>query len=213
VVGVVGQPGLAGSETGPRAASIPRRTDNATGWYPTGPATARQTPCSMPKPDTAFEQAKAAFLRGVSLHEAGEFAKAETAFLASLQTLPGRSSTLLNLGAAQWAQGKAEAALSSLAQCLQQEPDNVQALCHRAAVLQALGREEEAWAHHEQALRHESGCFWRSKRNFKPRWMCWRRRSLRRIGATHRPGCWPAAAGKRWGGTRRPCSPIRRPCN
>ena len=51
--------------------------------------------------DTAtFERAKALFLEGVGHIESGDAAAAERCFESSLALIPGRASTLLNLGVA-----------------------------------------------------------------------------------------------------------------
>jgi predicted TPR repeat methyltransferase len=108
----------------------------------------------MPPPptDAQFHAAKAFFLEGVQHHEAQRHAEAEQAFLASLQHLPGRASTLMNLGAAQLALGKPAEALASLDASLQAEPGDAQAWCHRAEALAALGRLPEAVQDSAKAL-------------------------------------------------------------
>lgn len=103
-------------------------------------------------PATPFEIAKGLFLQGVRHHEAGQYAEAEAAFQASLQHLPARASTLMNLGAAQLALDKPEQALQSLDASTQAEPGDAQAWCHRARALQALGRGEEASEDYARAL-------------------------------------------------------------
>lgn len=96
--------------------------------------------------DVNFEQAKAFFLEGVRDCEAGRFDAAERRFAASLALLPGRPSTLTNLGAVRLKLGRAEDALAVLDEALSQEPDNVEALGHRATALAELGRHGEALA-------------------------------------------------------------------
>ncbi|MFN9448214.1 MAG: methyltransferase [Rubrivivax sp.] len=107
---------------------------------------------SPPPTDARFLAAKALFLEGVQHHEAQRHAQAEQAFLASLQQLPGRASTLMNLGAAQLAMGKSAEALASLDASLQAEPGDAQAWCHRAEALAALGRLPEAAQDSAKAL-------------------------------------------------------------
>jgi predicted TPR repeat methyltransferase len=105
----------------------------------------------------AFEEARDRFLDGVRLHETGRFAEAEQQFQASLALLPGRPSTLANLGATRLKLGKPEQALEALEQALAKDPDATDALQHRAVALGMLGRHEaalDAWAH---ALRLRPG--------------------------------------------------------
>ena len=58
-----------------------------------------------------FEQARDLFMDGVRLHEAGRFEEAERQFQAALALVPGRPSTLANLGATRLKLGKPEQAL------------------------------------------------------------------------------------------------------
>ena len=99
-----------------------------------------------------FEQARRHFLDGVAQHEAGHFAAAEAALLASLALLPGRPSTLMNLGAARLALGRPQEALADLQASLAAEPDQVQTLCHLGAAHQALGQPRQARDAYAQAL-------------------------------------------------------------
>jgi predicted TPR repeat methyltransferase len=101
----------------------------------------------------AFDEARDRFLEGVRLHEAGRFAEAEQQFLASLALLPGRPSTLANLGATRLKLGKPEQALEALEHALAQEPDATDALQHRALALGMLGRHEAALGVWTRALR------------------------------------------------------------
>jgi predicted TPR repeat methyltransferase len=102
--------------------------------------------------DDRFERARTHFLEGVTHHEAGRLAEAEAAFEASLRWLPGRPSTLMNLGATRLAQGRPEAALEALDASLAASPDQADACCHRARALQALGRQDAALAAYDRAL-------------------------------------------------------------
>jgi predicted TPR repeat methyltransferase len=103
----------------------------------------------MPNP---FDLAKSHFLEGVQLFEAGRFAEAETRFLASLALLPGRVSTLVNLGATQLSLGRPKEALAVLDEALANAPDDVGALGHRGVALVALQRLDEALATYERLL-------------------------------------------------------------
>jgi predicted TPR repeat methyltransferase len=91
-----------------------------------------------------FEQARDLFMDGVRLHEVGRFEDAERQFLASLALVPGRASTLANLGATHLKLGKPEEALQVLDQALAQEADAADALKHRAVALNMLGKHEPA---------------------------------------------------------------------
>jgi predicted TPR repeat methyltransferase len=99
-----------------------------------------------------FEQARDFFARGVGHYEAGEFVQAEREFTASLALLPGRVSTLTNLGAVRLKLGQTEDAAGLLEEALAQEPDNVEALRHQAAAQAQLGRHEQALATIDRAL-------------------------------------------------------------
>src|SRR3954464_12634731 len=91
-----------------------------------------------------FEQAKHLFLRGVRDFEAGRFQEAERAFETSLELLPGRVSTLVNLGATKLRLSKPLEALGTLDQALTREPGDRDAWCHHGEALAQLGRDEEA---------------------------------------------------------------------
>lgn len=104
-----------------------------------------------------FEQARDFFLAGLAHYQAGRFAQAETSLAASLDLLPGRASTLTNLGATRLKLGRPEDALELLDEALAQEPANLEALGHRAASLAELGRREEALACLERVLALDPG--------------------------------------------------------
>ncbi|MBA2965473.1 MULTISPECIES: methyltransferase domain-containing protein [Ramlibacter] len=99
---------------------------------------------TQPAPDPAFEQAKAFFLRGVQLSEGGDFAGAERQFLASLALLPGRASTLVNLGIARFRLGRMAEAVEPLEEALGLEPQDVNAWLHLALARSELRRLEPA---------------------------------------------------------------------
>ena len=109
-----------------------------------------------------FEQAKAFFLQGLEHYRAGRFAQAERAYAASLALLPGRVSTLTNLGAAQVKLGRMQDAIELLDEALAQEPDNPEAIGHRATALAELGRRADALSALERLLQlqPEHGLTW-----------------------------------------------------
>ena len=93
-----------------------------------------------------FEQAKHLFLQGVNDFEAGRLQEAERAFETSLELLPERASTLINLGATKLRLSKPLEALGVLDRALACDPDDLDAWCHRGEALARLGRYEEAIA-------------------------------------------------------------------
>jgi predicted TPR repeat methyltransferase len=102
--------------------------------------------------DATFEQAKAFFLQGLAHYQAGRYAAADRDFAASLALLPGRPSTLTNLGAARLKLGRADEAAAVLQDALAQEPDNAEALGHLAAAQAELGQPQAALRTVERAL-------------------------------------------------------------
>lgn len=109
-----------------------------------------------------FEQARDFFLKGVDHYQAGRYADADRSFAASLALVPGRASTLTNLGAVRLKLGKAQEAADLLEEALAQEPDNLEALGQRATALAELGRHDEALACTDRAmvLNGELGALW-----------------------------------------------------
>lgn len=99
-----------------------------------------------------FDQARDLFLAGVQDFEAGRFAQAERQFRSSLALLPGRASTLTNLGATLVRLARPEEALPVLQEALAAEPNSLDAWCHRGAALGDLGHNEEALACYDAAL-------------------------------------------------------------
>lgn len=100
----------------------------------------------------SFDAAKQRFLEGVAQFEAGQFHAALTAFETSLALMPGRASTLGNLGATHNQLGQPELALPLLDQALALEPDDVDAWCHRGQALASLSRPTEALGSFDRAL-------------------------------------------------------------
>jgi len=99
-----------------------------------------------------FERAKALFFDGIGHFQAGRFDAAEQAFAESLSLVPGRASTLANLGAARTRLGRWRDALDALDRALALEPNDVDAESHRGIALAALGRHADALASHERVL-------------------------------------------------------------
>ncbi len=104
-----------------------------------------------------FEQAKHLFLQGLRDFEAGRLPEAERAFEASLELLPGRVSTLVNLGATKLRLSKPLEALGTLDQALAREPGDRDAWGHRGEALARLGRYEEALASCDKAIAIDAG--------------------------------------------------------
>jgi predicted TPR repeat methyltransferase len=100
-----------------------------------------------------FEQAKAFFLQGLDHYQAGRFAEAERDFAASLALVPGRVSTLTNLGATRLKLGRLDDAVSLFEEALAQEPDNVEALAQCAAAFAEQGHLPRALASVDRALK------------------------------------------------------------
>ena len=99
-----------------------------------------------------FERGKALFFDGIGHFQAGRFDAAEQAFAESLSLVPGRASTLANLGAARTRLGRWRDALDALDRALALEPNDVDAESHRGIALAALGRHADALASHERVL-------------------------------------------------------------
>ena len=103
-----------------------------------------------------FEAARTHFLQGVALFEAGDAAGAEQALRASLALLPGRPSTLVNLGAVLLRLGRAAEAIAALDETLAADDAQPDAWCHRALACSELGRDAEALANLQRAF--AQGC-------------------------------------------------------
>jgi predicted TPR repeat methyltransferase len=100
----------------------------------------------------AFERARTLFVQGMQAFEAGRLAEAEAQLAASLQQLPGRPSTLLNLAVVRTRLRRPAEALPLLQEVLAQEPANADAWGHHGTALAALGRLADAVASFEKAL-------------------------------------------------------------
>jgi predicted TPR repeat methyltransferase len=102
--------------------------------------------------DAVFDQARKLFLEGVAHVEAQRLPEAERSFAASLALVPGRPSTLTNLGAVRLKLGRPQDALPVLEEALAQEPGNLEALGHCAIASAELGHREQALALFDRAL-------------------------------------------------------------
>ena len=100
----------------------------------------------------AFEAARQCFLAGLAAQQAGQLVQAETQYRQSLALLPGRASTLTNLGATLVQAGRPSEALPLLQQALQAEPGNGDAWAQHGLALVALQRDEEALQAFGQAV-------------------------------------------------------------
>ena len=105
--------------------------------------------------DDGLERAREHFLEGLRQLGAGRFEAAETSFVESLRLVPGRPSTLLNLGATRLHLGRPAEALHDLDAVLASEPGDLDAASHRAVALAALGRHGEALSVHDRVLMAE----------------------------------------------------------
>jgi predicted TPR repeat methyltransferase len=109
----------------------------------------------VPSPsDAAFEKAKQHFLDGLAHLEAGRVDDAERSFLASVELVPTRASTLTNLAAVQLLQRRFEPALQSADRALASEPTSAEAWLHRGRALTHLSRKLEALAAFDNLLKH-----------------------------------------------------------
>jgi len=97
-----------------------------------------------PSDNIDFEQAKQRFLQGLNCFESGRFDQAEQHFLASLEAMPRRASTLINLAATQLQQEHSQDALATANAALEVEPNSTEALLHRATALLQLERLTDA---------------------------------------------------------------------
>jgi predicted O-linked N-acetylglucosamine transferase (SPINDLY family) len=91
-----------------------------------------------------FEKAKDLFLDGVALLGKARFLEAEIKFLASLEAMPNRISTLLNLSAAQIDLKKFELAKTTLSKVLQLEKNNAEAYLNLGLIETKLKKFEVA---------------------------------------------------------------------
>ena len=101
---------------------------------------------------STFDQARARFLQGLEQIQADRLSEAEASFAAALALLPGRVSTLTNLGVVKLRLGKPGEAIKYLQQALAQQPDHLETLGQAAVALAELGRADEALQCLERSL-------------------------------------------------------------
>jgi predicted TPR repeat methyltransferase len=94
--------------------------------------------------DASFAAARDAFLEGVGHLEAGRNGDAVRCFEASLALVPGRASTLVNLGIARRRLGQPDAALQALDAAVQAAPDDADAWFQHGHALAECGRADAA---------------------------------------------------------------------
>jgi predicted TPR repeat methyltransferase len=92
----------------------------------------------------AFESARQLFFEGMAALKAGRLEEAERAFVASLEAVPGRVSTLLNLGSTRLRMHRPVEAIAAADAVLAAEPGDVDALGIRAIALARMGLEARA---------------------------------------------------------------------
>jgi len=113
-----------------------------------------QVPPSAPA-GPAFESAKQLFLEGLAALKAGRLEDAERAFVASLEAVPGRASTLLNLGTTRLRMHRPVEAIAAADAVLAVEPGDVDALGIRAIALARMGLQEQALAAYDRLVAAE----------------------------------------------------------
>jgi predicted TPR repeat methyltransferase len=106
-------------------------------------------------PDAAFELAKRRFFEGLAALQAGRLEDAERAFLASLEAVPGRVSTLLNLGTTRLRMRRPIEAIAAADTVLATQPGDVDALAIRAVALARMGLHTQALAAYDRVVAAE----------------------------------------------------------
>lgn len=102
-----------------------------------------------------FEQAKDFFVQGIRHFEGGRFEQAQRDFEASLSLVPGRASTLTNLGATYIRLARFSDAAVVLEEATRIDPSDAQAWGHRAMALAETARAADALRCAEEALRRD----------------------------------------------------------
>ena len=103
-----------------------------------------------------FERARALFVVGVAAFEAARYVDAEKSFAASLELLPGRSSTLVNLAATLLRLGRPDEAIATLDRMPDEAANGADPWRHRGEALHQLQRYDEALASYDKALTLDS---------------------------------------------------------
>jgi predicted TPR repeat methyltransferase len=106
-------------------------------------------------PDATFELAKRHFFEGLAALQADRLEDAERAFLASLEAVPGRVSTLLNLGTTRLRMNRPVAAIAAADAVLALQPGDVDALAIRAVALARMGLHPQALAMYDRIVAAE----------------------------------------------------------
>lgn len=99
-----------------------------------------------------LESAKQLFFDGISHFQNGRFGDAETAFRSSLELVPDRPSTLVNLAATELQLGKAAMAAETAARALFLDPGNADAWYRNGTALDALDDQDGALASFRKAV-------------------------------------------------------------
>ena len=110
-----------------------------------------QVPPGVPT-EPAFESAKRLFFEGLAALQGGRLEDAERAFVASLEAVPGRISTLLNLGTTRLRMHRPVEAIAAADAVLAAEPGDVDALGIRAIALARMGLQEQALAAYDRVV-------------------------------------------------------------
>lgn len=99
-----------------------------------------------------FERARQNFLEGLAHFQAQALPEAERCFEAALALMPGRASTLTNLGATRVKLGKAAEAVALLEQAIEADPRNLEAWSYLGLAHAGLAQHAQAVACYDQAL-------------------------------------------------------------
>ena len=104
------------------------------------------------EPNPSQDAAKQLFSDGLAALDDGRLEDAERAFLASLEALPGRVPTLLNLATTRLRMGRPVEANAAAGAVLAGDPDHVDALALRSDAFAMMGLTEHALAACDRAL-------------------------------------------------------------
>ena len=103
-----------------------------------------------------FEKARALFVAGVEAFDASRYVDAQKCFAASLELLPARSSTLINLAATLVRLGRPSEAIDALDRMPDQSTSGADPWRHRGEALHQLQRYDEALMSYDRALSLDS---------------------------------------------------------